>query len=302
MTIQQMRYVAEVGACGSINKAAKNLFVSQPAISKAIRDLEADLDIRIFNRDNSKRLQFTPEGKELLRYARDLLDQVALIEGRFAEKSHREFLRVVVSSQHYTFVVRAMIDFMDTYNTSRYELFLRESKTDQIIEDVYTHQSSLGIISLINSSEKYMRQYLAGKGLEFNELKRFRPHAFIRKGHPLEGRTAVMLSELSAYPYVCYEQDTDSLNFREEAIILKAEQSIQVLERATMNNIICNTDSYNIGTGYIEPSVTDHRLTCVPVRDLPYQFVVGWIQSKRVELAHPEKEFIERCSRYCLES
>jgi hypothetical protein len=195
-----------------------------------------------------------------------------------------------------------MIDFMDAHRSSRYELFLRESKTNQIIEDVYTHQSSLGIISLINSTEKYMRQYLAGKGLEFNELRRFRPHAFIRKGHPLDGRPAVMLSELSAYPYVCYEQDTDSLNFREEAIMLKTDQSIQVLERASMNNIICNTDSYNIGTGYIEPSVTDQRLTRVPVRDLSYRYVVGWIQSKRVELAQPEKEFIEQCSRYCIES
>lgn len=299
MTIQQMRYLAEVAACGSINRAAKNLFISQPAISKALRDLESDLGIRIFNRENARKLQFTPEGKELLRHARDLLKQVEKIEERFAEKSAQEFLRIAVSSQHYTFVVRAMIDFMDAHLDSRYELFLRESKTDQIIDDVYTHQSSLGIISLVNSTEKYMRQYLAGKGLEFHELRRFRPHAFIRKGHPLEGRQAVTLTELSPYPYVCYEQDTDSMNFREEAIILKSEQTIRVLERATMNNIICNTGSYNIGTGYIEPSVTDHRLTSVPVLDLPYRFVVGWIHSRRVELAPPEREFIERCSRYC---
>ncbi|MDD3538026.1 MAG: LysR family transcriptional regulator [Eubacteriales bacterium] len=302
MTIQQMRYIVEVGAWGSINRAAKNLFVSQPAISKAIRDLEKDLGIRIFNRNNAKRLQFTPEGKELLRYARELLKQVKQIEERFAEKSHREFLGIAVSSQHYTFVVRAMIDFMDVYRKSRYEFFLRESKTDQIIEDVYTHRSSLGILSLVNSTEKYMRQYLAGKELDFHELRRFRPHVFLRKGHPLENRAEVTLQDLAVYPYVCYEQDTDSQYFREEAIILKAEQSVQVLERATMNNIICNTDSYNIGTGYIEPSVTDHRLTSLPIRDLPYRLVVGWIQSKRVDLAPPEKEFIERCSRYCREN
>ncbi len=301
MTIQQMRYLAEVGTCGSINRAAKNLFVSQPAISRAIRDLERDLDVRIFNRDTSKRLQFTPEGKELLRYARELLLQADQIERRFAGNSQREFLRIAVSSQHYTFVVRAMIDFMDAHGGSRYELDLRERMTNQIIEDVYTHRSGLGIISLMNSSEKYMRQYLAGKGLEFQELRRFPPHAFLRKGHPLDGRVSVRLSDLAPYPYVNYEQDTDSLNFREEAIILKAEQSIRVLERATMNNIICNTDSFNIGTGYIEPSVTDHRLTSVPVQDLPYRFVVGWIHSRRMELSSSELEFIRRCSRYCLE-
>lgn len=298
MTIQQLRYLIEVANCGSINKAAKNLFVSQPGISKAMKDLERDLDIEIFNRDHAKKLQFTVKGKELLRYARDLLDQVDNIESTFADQDPKEFLRLVVSSQHYTFVVQAFIDFMKAHDGKRYELFLRESKTHQIIEDVYTHQSNLGIISLSSSTEDYMRKYLAGKSLEFFQFREFGPHAFIRKGHPLDGKESIKLQDLSRYPYVSYEQDSHSLNFKEESVILKADKSVLVLERATMNNIICNTDSFNIGTGYVAQNFTDSRLTSVPISDLNGKLIIGWIKLKGAELSGAEKEFIGRCEEY----
>ncbi len=298
MTIQQLKYLIEVANCGSINKAAKNLFVSQPGISKAIRDLEQDLDIQIFNRENSKKLQFTVKGKELLRYARDLLDQVENIESTFADQSQKEFLRLVISSQHYTFVVQAFIDFMKEHDGNRYKFLLRESKTSQIIEDVSTHQSNLGIISLTSSTEDYMKKYLTGKNLEFTKFKEFGPHAFIRKGHPLDGKKSIKLQDLSGYPYVSYEQDSHSLNFREESIMLKADQSVLVLERATMNNIICNTDSFNIGTGYVAGNFTDSRLISVPISDLNDKLIVGWIKLKGIQLSDHEKEFIARCEDY----
>lgn len=295
MTIRQMEYLVEIATCGSINKAAKNLFVSQPAISKAIKELEQYLNIEIFNRTNSKKLQFTPEGKEFLRYARDFLEQIKNMESSFENKSHREFLRLIISSQHYAFVAQAFIDFMKMHEENSYELFLRENKTKQIIEDVYTHQSNLGIISLTNATEIYMKKYLAGKGLEFFCLKEFDLHVFIRRGHPLDGRQAVSLSDLSGFPYVSYEQDTNSLNFSEEAVILKAEKSILVLERASMNNIICNTDSYNLGTGFIAEAVTDERLISIPVKDVNERLIVGWIKLKNMELSFHEQEFISLC-------
>lgn len=296
MTIRQLEYLVEIANCGSINKAAKNLFVSQPGISKAIKELEKQLDIEVFNRENPKKLEFTLEGKELLRYARDFLDQVENIENVFADKSRREFLRLIISSQHYAFVAQAFIDFMQKHENNSYELLLRENKTRQIIEDVCTHQSNLGVISLTTSTERHMRKYLDGKGLEFFCLKEFTPHVFLRKGHPLDGRKSIHLYELSEFPYVSYEQDSNSLHFSEEAVILKPEKSILVLERASMNNIICNTDSYNIGTGFISKTVTDERLISIPIKDLNDRLIVGWIKLKSMDLSCYEKEFISLCT------
>lgn len=296
MTIRQMEYLVEIANCGSINKAAKNLFVSQPAISKAIKELEKALNIEIFKRENPKKFQFTPDGKELLRYCRDFLEQVENMEHAFADKKHQEFLRLIISSQHYAFVAQAFIDFMKLHDDNGYELFLRENKTNQIIEDVYTHQSNLGIISLTHATEVYMMKYLERKGLEFSCLKEFTPHVFIRKGHPLDGRDSVNLSDLSDFPYVCYEQDNNSLYFSEEAVIVKAKKTVTVLERASMNNIICNTDSYNIGTGFIAKTVTDIRLTSLPIKDLNDRLIVGWIKLKNIELSSYEREFIRLCS------
>lgn len=295
MTIRQLEYLVEIANCGSINKAAKNLFVSQPGISKAIKELEKQLNIEVFNRENPKNLQFTTEGKELLRYARDFLDQAEDIENAFVAKKRGEFLRLIISSQHYAFVAQAFIDFMKKHDSNSYELILRENKTKQIIEDVYTHQSNLGIISLTTSTEGHMTKYLEGKGLEFFSLKEFAPHVFLRKGHPLAGRKSLTLSDLADFPYVSYEQDNNSLNFSEEAIILKPGKSILVLERASMNNIICNTDSYNIGTGFIAKNVTDERLISLPIKDLKDHLIVGWIKLRSMELSIYEKEFISFC-------
>ncbi len=80
--------------------------------------------------------------------------------------------------------------------------------------------------------------------------------------------------------------------------MLKADQSVLVLERATMNNIICNTDSFNIGTGYVAGNFTDIRLISVPISDLNDKLIVGWIKLKGIQLSDHEKEFIARCEDY----
>lgn len=295
MTIQQLKYLVEISRCGSINKAAKNLYVSQPSISKAIRELEDYLGIEIFYRDNTKKIKFTPEGTELLLHAKELVEQSDNIERIFAGKSKQEYLRLIVSSQHYAFVVKSFIEFMNTHRSSDYELLLRERKTYQIIEDVYTQQSSAGIIFLSTSTEKFMRKYFISKNIEFNSFAIVNLHAFIGKNHPLAGQKSVTLDELSNYPFISYEQENYSLNFSEEAIVINANQSVNVLDRATMNNIICNTNSYTIGTGFLIEGIIDQDLISIPVSDINEKMNVGWIKIKNSVLTPETKEFIDLC-------
>ncbi len=295
MTIQQLKYLVEISRCGSMNKAAKNLFVSQPSISKAIRELEDDLGIDVFHRDNTKKLKFTLEGTELLHHAKSLIEQSDNIEQLFASKNKQEYLRLIVSSQHYAFVVKSFIEFMNNHNFNDYELLLRERKTYQIIEDVYTQQSSAGIIFLSTSTEKFVRKYLLSKNIEFNSLAIVNLHAFIRKNHPLARQKTVTLDELSKYPFISYEQENNSLNFSEEAIVINAKQSVNVLDRATMNNIICNTDSYTIGTGFLIEGIIEQNLISIPIHDINEKMNVGWIKIKNFSLAAETKEFIDLC-------
>lgn len=146
MTLQQLKYVIEVANQGSINEASKKLFISQPSLSNAIRELEEEMQITIFERSN-RGISVTKEGAEFLTYARQVIDQADLLESRYldAKPSPQHFS---VSTQHYAFAVNAFVDMVEEYGQDEYEFMLRETKTYEIIEDVKNLRSEIGILYL----------------------------------------------------------------------------------------------------------------------------------------------------------
>ena len=148
MTLQQLKYVIEVAECGSITAAARKLLVAQPSLSRAIMDLENEMDINIFNRNN-RGIYLSEEGSKFLSYARQVVEQADILEHKYKgeENPRRVF---AVSAQHYSFVASAFVDLVKEYGQSKYEFTLRESRTNDIIEDVRTLRSELGVLYLSN--------------------------------------------------------------------------------------------------------------------------------------------------------
>ncbi len=294
MKIQQLKYLVEISKQGSINKAAKSLYVTQPSITKSIKELEEELEIEIFSRNNKKNLTFTPSGMELLWQAKEIVEKVEKVENSFKEKAN--YVTLSVSSQHYAFAVKAFIEFSNRYKDSIYSLRMREKKTEQIIEDVYLHQSDVGIIFISNSIKTFMYRYLQSKNLEFHPLKEVGFHAFLRKGHHLMQQKSVTLKELEPYPFVFYEQDNEALHFSEEAVAVKSHQRISVLDRGTINNVICYTDGYTIGSGFVIENIIGEGISSVPISDVEDVMTLGWLKLKNVELSDEAKEFIDLCN------
>ena len=113
MTLKQLRYVTVVADTGSITEAARQLYIAQPSLTSAIRELENEYGLVIFKR--SKRgIEVTPEGEEFLGYARQVLEQTDLIDERYTG-SNRGKLRFCVSSQHYSFAVEAFVKLLKEY-------------------------------------------------------------------------------------------------------------------------------------------------------------------------------------------
>lgn len=119
MTLTQLRYVAKVAECGSITEAARQLYISQPSLSSAVRELEAELGIVIFNR-SARGISLTPDGSEFLSYARQILEQTELVEQRYAHARPSKRL-FAISSQHYAFVVNAFVRLLESVETDEYE-------------------------------------------------------------------------------------------------------------------------------------------------------------------------------------
>ena len=205
MTLLQMNYLVEIYRCGSMNKAAQNLFVSQSAVSAAIRELEEELGIRIFHRSN-RGIALTEDGRELLAQVAPLVERSRKIQNYYSERRVENRARLAISTQRYPFCAKAFVEFLHLLDEPRIEVSLKETDMSSVIEEVAGQQSDLGVLFVTDMTESFIRRILDGRNLEFFGLVRIRPHVFLRRGHPLAQCAAVTPEQLRAYPSVVFTQ------------------------------------------------------------------------------------------------
>ncbi|MDF2835970.1 MAG: LysR family transcriptional regulator [Paenibacillus sp.] len=292
LTLQQLKYVIEVASRGSINEAAKRLFISQPSLSNAIKDLEVELGISIFERTN-KGITLSKEGVEFLSYARQVAEQAELLESRYlnAKPSPQHFS---VSTQHYAFAVNAFVSLVREHGHDEYELTLRETKTYEIIEDVKTMRSEIGILFLNEFNDKVINKLLKSANLQFTSLFTAKPHVFISIRNPLAGQRIVTIEELRDYPYLSFDQgEYNSFHFSEEILsTLSHKKSIRVNDRATLFNLLIGLNGYTISTGVLSSDLNGNEIIPVPLA-IDENINVGWIAQKNMPLSALGTAYIE---------
>ena len=265
MTLQQLKYVIEVADRGSITEAAKSLFIAQPSLSAAIHELEAETDTKIFKR-SSRGVLITPEGAEFLGYARQVVQQAALIEDKYiARSSVRQ--RFSVSTQHYSFTSSAFVELVRAQGGEAYEFTLREGKTYDTINDVRTLRSEMGVLYLSSFNEAVIRKMLRESNLVFSELFSARPHIFVGRNNPLAGRESVTLADLEPLPCLTYEQgDQNAFYFSEEILsTLNHEKSIKVTDKGTIIDLMVGTDGYTISSGICPSYLRGDDIISIPL-------------------------------------
>ncbi|CDX04066.1 Regulatory function on capsule expression [Desulfitobacterium hafniense] len=292
MTLQQLKYIIEVVNCGSINEAAKKLFVSQPSLSNAIRELENEIGIEIFLR-SAKGITLSVDGSEFLSYARQVVEQASLLEQRYLyEKPSRQLCSI--STQHYAFAVNAFVNLIKQSGAEEYEFTLRETRTYEIIEDVKNLRSEIGILYLSPFNRKVIEKLLRENRLDFHPLFTAKPHIFISTQNPLAGKASVTLDDLQEYPYLSFEQGTyNSFYFSEEILsTVFHKKSIHVSDRATLFNLLIGLNGYTISTGIVSAVLNGDNIISVPLQ-VDDQIQVGWIANHQMQLGRQAKVYIE---------
>jgi len=266
MTLQQLKYAIEVADKGSISEAAKSLFVSQPSLSAAIKELEKEIQITVFARTN-RGIIVSADGAEFLGYARQVLQQAELLEEKYISSVPSK-QRFSVSTHHYTFAANAFVELIKEFGADEYEFTLRETKTYDIINDVKTLRSELGIIYLSSFNEHIIQKYLNDGNLIFSELFAASPHIFVSRNNPLANREYVTLDDLDELPCVTYEQgEHNSFYFAEEILsTLHHKKSIKVSDRAAVVNLLIGVDAYTISTGVFPSYLHGDDIIAVPLR------------------------------------
>ncbi|OFI48561.1 LysR family transcriptional regulator [Floricoccus tropicus] len=292
MRIQQLIYLEKIAEKGSINEAAKELFLTQPSLSNAIKELESEMEIQLLLRTKNG-VSLTPEGREFLVYSRQILDQVNLLEEKYKNKSPRK-QAFSVSAQHYAFVVHAFVELVKSINSDEYQLTLRETETQNILDDLTNFKSEIGVLYLNSFNRQVLSKLFKEKGLIFTPLFDAKPHVFISRYNPLAKQKSIKLEDLEDYTYLSYEQgENNSFYFSEEILSTwDRKMEIKVSDRATIFNLMVGLNGYTISSGIISSELNDDKIVAIP---LEYEDTIqfGWLKQEQRELSSTGNKYLD---------
>ena len=302
MTLTQLNYIITIAETKSINKAAEKLYVSQPSLTSAVQELEKELGIMLFNR-SGRGVTLTNDGAEFLLYARQLYGQYEVILEKYGENGSRK-KKFGVSTQHYSFAVKAFVDMAKQFDMSKYEFAIRETKTAEVISDVSTMKSEIGVLYLSDFNRKSMEKLLRSAGLEFHHLIDCQAYVYLWKHHPLAKEESISFSQLSDYPCLAFEQGDNSSHYLAEEILSTNEypRIIRANDRATMLNLMVGLNGYTLCSGIICEELNGNEFAAVPFRDDAENhnsvMDIGYIMRKNTMPGKMGRMYIEALKKY----
>ena len=302
MTLQQLNYVITISECGSLNKAADILYVAQPSLTGAVKELEKELGITIFNR-SGRGVTLTNDGTEFLLYARQVYAQYKELLEKYGKAGNLK-KKFGVSTQHYSFAVKAFVEMVKTFDTSKYEFAIRETKTKEVIDDVSTMRSEIGILYLSDFNRKALLKILSSQQLEFHSIIHCKPYVYLWKGHPLAKQKSITLPELQQYPCLSFEQGESSSFYYAEEILSTCEypRIIKANDRATMLNLMIGLNGYTLCSGIICEELNGDDYLAVPFeaedKAVDDTMEIGYIIRKNTLLSKMGRLYIEEIKKY----
>lgn len=302
MTLQQIIYVVTTADLGSMNKAAERLFVSQPTLTGAIRELEKELNITVFTRTGRGVIP-TGDGEEFLIYARQVYQQYQLLKDRYTDGKDVK-RRFGISTQHYSFAVKAFVETVKQFDTQKYELAIREEKTREIINDVSCLKSEIGIIYQNDFNRKIISKLLRDNDLTFHPIITCNAYVYLWKGHPLANKKSIRFSELEDYPCLSFEQgDNGSFYFAEEILSTNEyKRTIKATDRATLLNLMVGLNGYTLCSGIICEELNGSDYTAIPFEsdtENPNSTMeIGYILKKNNILSAIGETYINEITKY----
>ena len=302
MTLQQLNYVITISEIGSINRAAEKLYVSQPSLTSAVKELEKELGIVLFNR-TGRGVTLTADGVDFLPYARQVYGQYLSLMEKYGKGGQRK-QRFGVSCQHYSFAVKAFVDMVKAYDVANYEFAIRETRTLNVIHDVSDMRSEIGILYLSDFNRKAILKLLKANNLAFQHLINCNAYVYLWKGHPLANRSSISFDDLAPYPCLSFEQGDESSFYFAEEILSTNEypRSIKTSDRATNLNLMTGLNGYTLCSGIICEELNGSEYIAVPYeadQNNPNSVMeIGYIVKNNAILSAMGSRFIEEIKQY----
>ncbi len=296
MTLQQLKYAITIADSGSMNEAAKRLFISQPSLSGTIRELENEIGMDIFLRSN-RGIVITPEGEEFLGYARQVCEQYSLLEDRYIGKQAKK--KFSVSMQHYSFAVKAFVETVKKVGMEEYEFAVYETRTHEIIDAVKTFKSEIGIIYVNDFNRRVIEKLLNENSLEFIPLFDCDTYVYLWSGHPLADKTEICMDELQDYPCLAFDQGKSNSFFLAEEVksTYEYKRLIKANDRATMLNLMIGLNGYTLCSGIICAELNGDDYRAVKLKENE-KMTIGYIKRRGSLMSSTGNLFIDELKKY----
>ena len=298
MNINQLKYVLEVAASSSMREASTKLYVSQPALSASIHELEEEIGILIFERTN-KGISLTDAGREFLSYAKNAVGQYEVLEQRYLT-TDGDKERFSVSTQHYNFAIKAFTDVIKDMTPEKYIFSVHETKTKEVLEDVRNLKSEVGIVSFSGSNEALIKKLFRDYQLEFTPLMKRDTYVYVWKDHPFAGKSELSIEDMKDYPCISFDQSNDSNFYLTEKAMADYdfEKMIRSDDRATTMELIAELNGYSIGSGMLsEAGAVLQGLTAIKLTEED-PLTIGYITRKGSALSAYGRKYVEQLMKY----
>lgn len=302
MTIQQLRYAITISETGSLNKASEVLYVSQPSLTNAVRELEKELGVTIFNR-SGRGAVLTNDGAEFIQYARQVVQQYDGLLEKYGKGGTLK-KKFGISTQHYSFAVKSFVDMVKQFDTVEYEFAIRETKTREVIDDVSSGRSELGILYLNDFNRKAIEKLLRTNSLTFRHLIDCGVYVYLWKGHPLAQKASIRFEELADYPCLSFEQGAANSFYFAEEILSTSEypRTIKANDRATMLNLMVGLNGYTLCSGIICEELNGSDYIAVPfdagADPAGREMEIGYIARTNTILSRMAELYLRELRRY----
>lgn len=247
MNILHLKYAVETAKAGSLSKAAEALYMNQPNLSRAIKDLETSLGITIFDR-SSKGIGVTPEGEEFLGYARKILRQIDEVEAIYKSGTAAR-QRFSISVPRSSYISEAFAQFSKELTAERAEIFYKETNAMRVIRNILSSDYKLGILRYAVNYDKYFKEMLDEKGLTGELVTEFRYVLVMNRQHPLAQKESIVMTDLKPYIEIAhadpYVPSLPMSEVKKEELPEDSERRIFVFERASQFDLLAeNHETY----------------------------------------------------------
>jgi len=298
MTITQLKYVVAISASSSMREASSKLYVSQPALSATIRDLEEEVGVRIFERTN-KGITLTDAGTEFLGFAKQAVSQYELVENKYLGSNNgTEYYSISV--QHYVFAIHAFVNSIKNRNADKFSYLINETKTDEVLSNVRDYKSEIGVISYSENNRNIINKLFREYDLSFYPLMKCDTYAYLSTSHPLADRKELSVEDLSDYPCITFDQSNETEFYLSEEALAGYDFSkiIRTNDRATSCEAIAMLNGFAIGTGImIDSYALKDAFVSIKLKEED-PLMIGYITKKNHVLSDFGKIYVKELEKY----